>query len=101
MPHRLIELHPGAIEELREARLWYSERSGATADRFIREVDRAMGLIAESPDRWPAYRRGTRRFLLHRFPFLLVYHEEQDVIKVLAVAHTSRRPGYWRDRLSE
>jgi hypothetical protein len=43
--------------------------------------------------------RNRRRFLLHRFPYLLIYREREDgVIQILAVAHTSRRPGYWKER---
>jgi hypothetical protein len=33
------------------------------------------------------------------FPFHLVYRLSGSVLRVIAVAHTSRRPGYWRDRL--
>ena len=39
-----------------------------------------------------------RRFRLSRFPYIVFYLELDDTIWVAAVAHTSRRPGYWRDR---
>jgi hypothetical protein len=41
----------------------------------------------------------TRRCLLRRFPYGLIYALDQDDILILAVAHTRREPGYWRDRL--
>jgi hypothetical protein len=36
-----------------------------------------------------------------RHPYLVVYAILPDQIVVLAVAHTSRKPGYWRERLAE
>ena len=34
-----------------------------------------------------------------RFPYAVVYIELDNEIRVLAVAHTSREPGFWRGRL--
>ena len=48
------------------------------------------------PEAWPPYRRSTRRYLLHRFPFSLVYRIDEDdaVVYVVAVAHAKQRPEY-------
>jgi hypothetical protein len=35
---------------------------------------------------------------MRRFPYSLIYAALVDEIRILAVAHHSRRPGYWRDR---
>jgi toxin ParE1/3/4 len=43
---------------------------------------------------------GLRRYLFHRFPYMLVYRETGAVILVIAVAHARRRPGFWKERLS-
>jgi toxin ParE1/3/4 len=40
----------------------------------------------------------TRRVLLKKFPFSVIYRPEPDGIVIFAVAHQSRRPGYWRGR---
>jgi hypothetical protein len=66
---------------------------------FVAEVDQAIGLIAESPRRWPNGLHGTRKFVLQRFPFAIVYREREAGIQVLAIAHGHRRPGYWKNRL--
>jgi hypothetical protein len=39
--------------------------------------------------------------LVKRHPYLVVYALRGDEIIVLAIAHTSREPGYWRERLVE
>jgi hypothetical protein len=38
--------------------------------------------------------------LVHRFPYSVVYEVIGDVVHVIAVAHSSRLPGYWYDRVS-
>jgi len=40
----------------------------------------------------------TRRILLRRFPYQIVYRLKPDGIVVVAVAHLKRRPGYWKSR---
>lgn len=94
-PVRILD---DAIAEARAAFLWYRERSTAAAKRFRDELDRAIEAIGSSPETWPAYREGTRRYLFRRFPFFVVYRVEGEEIHVLAIAHAHRRPGYWKDR---
>lgn len=101
MMARDVDLHPEAVEEARAAFLWYRERSESAANAFLSEMDRALAEIAEAPRRWPSYLYGARRFVLRRFPFLIVYRELEDTVQVVAVAHGRRRPGYWRRRASE
>jgi plasmid stabilization system protein ParE len=96
-----IELHPRAIAEAREARRWYEERSPAAAGAFMAELDRAMEQIRQAPDRWPLYLHGTRRYLLKRFPYVIVYREVTESLQIVAVAHGRRRPGYWQRRLKQ
>ena len=52
---------------------WYLARSPDAARKFDAEVKRAMTQIVEAPTRWATGLHSTRRFLLHRFPFLLIY----------------------------
>ncbi|MBA2412067.1 MAG: type II toxin-antitoxin system RelE/ParE family toxin [Burkholderiaceae bacterium] len=94
-----VDVHPAAIDEARAAYAWYAERNENAANEFMAEVDRAVGLIAANPDRWPAYRFGTRRILLRRFPFSLIFRHDKEAVTVFAVTHARRRPAYWRHRL--
>lgn len=41
-----------------------------------------------------------RRVPLRHFPFLLVYREYPDNLEIVALAHTSRKPKYWRSRMA-
>jgi plasmid stabilization system protein ParE len=62
------------------------------------ELDLAMERIQEAPRQWPRYLGGTRRYMLRRFPFFVVFRELDDRMQILAVAHGRRRPGYWLGR---
>jgi plasmid stabilization system protein ParE len=95
--HRLYLLE-AAREELREAVEWYATRSQRAAATFLREVDRATGLIAESPDLWPRFDGEVQRYVLRSYPYSLLYRKVGTAIEIIAVAHHKRRPGYWRGR---
>ena len=62
-------------------------------------MDRSIELIESGPEQWPIFVGRVGFIRLRRFPYLLYYERvEAAVVQVLAVAHGSRRPGYWRRR---
>ncbi len=93
-----VDIHPEAVAEAQAAYRWYHERNQIAAEAFLTELDRAVELISQGPMRWPIHLHGTRRFLLRRFPFAVVYREIGETIQVVAVAHGRRKPGYWKER---
>jgi|SRR5580704_9383978 toxin ParE1/3/4 len=93
-------LHPAAIEEAEAAARWYMERSPRAARRFVDELNLVLDRILEAPNRWPRSTNGTRKLNLPCFPFAVIYRETEDHVRILAVAHGRRRPGYWKYRLS-
>jgi plasmid stabilization system protein ParE len=99
MAAKPLELHPSALAELKAAVSWYLEQNEAAAAKFASELDRAIDLVIASPRRWPAGERGTRKFVLRRFPYAVIYREQESAIQILAIAHGHRRPEYWTDRL--
>jgi toxin ParE1/3/4 len=99
MSAKRVEYHEGASADVKAAVAWYQKRSPKAAVDFIEELHRAADTISEAPDRWPLGTNNTRRFLLWRFPFSIIYSERESVITIWAVAHGSRRPEYWARRL--
>ena len=93
-----VELHEEALAEADAAAEWYAEREPAVANAFAPELERAFDRIGEAPERWPIEEGRTRRVLLRRFPFKIIYLVEPDRCVVVAVAHWRRRPGYWKPR---
>src|SRR5437764_7991354 len=83
-----VEFHDDAAAEYDAAFDWYRERSPDAALKFDAEVDRAIAQIAEAPQRWASAAHSTRRFLLRRFPFVLIYRERASGDIQIAAAPT-------------
>lgn len=93
------DFHPEALEEYREAALYYTDREPSVALRFVEAVEDAIRRILEMPFAWRALDDEVRRCLTHRFPYGVLFTVDDDYILIVAVMHTSREPGYWRHRL--
>jgi toxin ParE1/3/4 len=92
-----------AEAEFRRYIRWYEEESVGLGDRLWSEIQAAVALISTHPSIGQAVQRvrgAVRRVPLRHFPFLLVYREYADHLEVVALAHTSRKPNYWRGRLT-
>jgi plasmid stabilization system protein ParE len=87
-----VVYHEGAASDVRSALAWYEKRSAKAALDFIEELNRAAEAIRKAPERWPMGSNNTRRFLLWRFPFTIIYSQKEEVVTIWAVAHGSRRP---------
>lgn len=94
-----LEFHPEALAELERAKVWYDAQRLGLGESFFQEITAAVSRIRETPKAWPEYQRGTRRVLLHRFPFAVIYSQRVNGLFVIAVMHLKRRPGYWLSRL--
>ena len=94
-----IEIHIEAHEEEEKAFAWYRERSLEAADAFVQEIEQARLAIQETPEAWAKYFHGARRYLLKRFPYVVVYRVSADRIEIVAVAHGRRKTAYWADRV--
>jgi toxin ParE1/3/4 len=92
-------LHPEAWLEIEGADEWYRQHSEDAATDFVVEVFDAIHKIREAPHRWPLYLYGTRRYALSRFPFSVIYLHTPELVNIVAIAHSKRKPGYWRRRL--
>lgn len=69
----------------------------AAAD-YDAEFDRALLAIRDDPRRFPHCDERHSFYLMRSFPFQSIFRCVEDEIQVVAVAHTSRKPGYWYDR---
>jgi plasmid stabilization system protein ParE len=92
-------LHPEAQADLREAAEFYRQQAGAALSQSLfAEFEHAVGLLLRYPGLGAVWRYGKRRIVMRRFPFSVIYTVVEAEIRILAVAHHSRRPGYWRGR---
>ena len=84
--------------EILDAVTFYKECAGDIAADFFREFKKARAAIEAFPEFWKTVGSGYRRKLLGRYPFGIIYRIYGDEILIIALAHTSREPSYWRKR---
>ena len=94
---RRFYVRRSAEAEIAAAFDWYRGRRPGLELEFLADVDRAFAEIRDAPERWPIWRpdRPYRRHLLRKFPFVVFYRVTDTYVRVAAVAHMSKRPGYW------
>jgi hypothetical protein len=100
---RNIRILEAAAEEVAEAAAWYEEQRPGLGEDFSHAIEAALDLLADdivplSAVSGSAAARGAKRLVLKRFPYDVVVREAADEVIVVAFAHHSRRPGYWRAR---
>ena len=98
MSRRPVAFHRLALEELHRARDWYDGRSLEASKSFRRAAIAAIERIADDAEALPTAFGEYRYVRLQKFPYVVVFHQRPGTLLVLAVAHTSRRFGYWRRR---
>lgn len=90
-----------AEAEFEDALGWYAERSANAVRKLEKEVAAAASVLVQHPRFGTPKQDGVRLLPLHDFPYSLVYTIRHEEIVVIALAHHSRRPGYWMGRLGE
>ena len=93
-----IDYLPGARSDFNESFDWYAERSAQAAQRFADAVDAALLRVAANPTQFAGADSVHRECPVKKFPFRIVYRLIDNWVLVVAIAHSKRRPGYWRNR---
>ena len=94
-----VEFITPALEEFLGAIDFYRDQAPGLGVDFIGDLERSIALLTEFPSLGAPAPLATRRVHLSRFPYSLVYQVAEEVIRVIAVEHQSRRTGFWRDRV--
>ncbi|MEM9597612.1 MAG: type II toxin-antitoxin system RelE/ParE family toxin [Acidobacteriota bacterium] len=103
---RRLELQREAVEEIAEAASWYAEQRLGLDRELLDEIERILADVESGPRAFPPVENisgdlDLRRALLRRFPYSILFLVMQEEIRVVALAHSRRRPGYWTGRLAE
>jgi plasmid stabilization system protein ParE len=99
-----IRLEDEASAELNEAARWYEQRQAGLGRRYLHAVDTTFKQIARMPQAGSTIPGvpadlGVRRAPVKQFPYVVAYLETNHAIRILAIVHERRRPGYWLTRL--
>lgn len=101
---KLVRLDSEAEEEIAAGTDWYEKQQPGLGAEFLDEIRVAMRSLQEPGPECGAVRGvprelAVRRKLVKRFPYLIIFIEFEHAVRVIAVAHGARRPGYWRRRI--
>ena len=94
-----INYSPQAQQELLKIIRYYDDGLPGLGVEFKLELDRQMNLCCESPEIGMRVGKQHRRLVMSRFPFNIIYQIREQEIRVIAVAHQHRKPGYWKRRM--
>jgi plasmid stabilization system protein ParE len=99
-----VRVDPEAEEEIAAGIDWYESKRLGLGSEFLDEISAAIRSLDEpGPECGPVNgvppQLGIRRKLVKRFPYVIIFVELTRAVRVIAVAHGSRRPGYWRRRV--
>lgn len=98
MSTRVI-IEPEAEADLAHAYGWYEAQRSGLGDDFMLCIEAALEAIGDRPRSFPLVERRTRRTLVRRFPYLVLFVDLADEILDVGVFHTSRDPERWTPRL--
>jgi plasmid stabilization system protein ParE len=89
---------PAAAADLERIHRWYERERRGLGDEFLVEAGRAVAAVVAHPQVYPVVHRDTRRAVVRRFPYGLLYRVVDDLIVFVGCFHTSRNPVLWKGR---
>jgi hypothetical protein len=91
--------HEYAETEFERAAEYYESCRHGLGMEFAQEVYATIDRIIQYPEAWTRMSRNTRRCLVNRFPFGVIYQVKSGFVRIIAVADLRRRPAYWMGRV--
>jgi len=98
LSRRLI-VRPEAEAEMTDAFDWYEDRVPGLGSEFLLCVDAVLSAIQRTPQHYPRVHKTARRALSRRFPYAIIFVEDDERVVVLSVFHAKRNPKRWRERI--
>ena len=96
-----FSFHAAARAELNDAVDYYEECEPGRGYEFLEDVYATIARMIQYPEGWSQLSPRARRCLTKRFPYGVIYQVRRDDVRILAIAHSHRRPGYWVNRLGD
>jgi hypothetical protein len=94
-----IEILEIAPREYDEAKEFYETEQPGLGSQFEEQIRHSLLRIQQYPQAWPPERKEIGRYIVHKFPYKILYSIQDDKIVIPAFAHLHRQPDYWVDRL--
>jgi toxin ParE1/3/4 len=86
--------------EFIQATGYYGHIEAELGDRFISAVEAAIARLRSNPEMFRRFEGDMRKVPVEGFPYAVIYCIEEQGLNLVSVMHSSRQPGYWRERLN-
>src|SRR6266581_258021 len=101
-----LRFHTEALAEIRDTALWYEQERSGLGEEYLAALRTQLEELARDRSlgsRLPGSSRSSpvRRILLPRFPYAVLFIVRESEIRVIAVMHGKRKPGYWLGRIHD
>jgi toxin ParE1/3/4 len=97
-----VVFYDQAGEEMTAAVAFYESRLAGLGLDLLDEVQHVVDRIHANPEIGGHYGRYDVRYLLcRRFPYTVYYLARSEFIWIVAIAHNSRGPGFWHERVAD
>lgn len=94
----VLRYRPEVVADLDAGRRWYEERSAGLGSEFVVECSEALARIRRNPEWVSVDTLGVRSLRIRRFPYVIHYRIEGDLIVVFAIMFGGRDPSAWQER---
>ena len=95
----IFTFHPLAKIELNDAAVYYDYQQKGLGLDFIEEIYATIKRILQFPKAWSKLSKNTFRCLVNRYPYGIIYQIKKNEIRIIAIMHLNRKPGYWQRRI--
>ena len=88
-----------AEKDIDEAFLWFELQKEGLGFEFIESISETFEKIMNYPFANQLAYKNLRKTVIKRFPYLIFYFVDNDLIHIVAVMHSRRNPNFWKQRL--
>lgn len=92
-----LEFSIVAEREVETAADYYENQQTGLGLRFISELNRSIDLILEFPEAWARLSRRSRRCVMRRFPYHIIYSVREQTVTIVTIVHQRRDPKRWQN----
>ena len=96
--HYFLQIDVDALHDINQAADWYEIQLKGLGNRFKQQTKKQITSLKKDPYLFSIKYNEIRCRKIEKFPFLIHYKidEEQKLIQVFAIFHTSRNPEIWK-----
>lgn len=90
-----------AASDILEGYRWYERKREGLGEEFLASLEQAKKAITSNPKTYRIrYKKKVRAYVVHRFPYLILYLIKENNIDVISVFNTHQHPSRWKERVS-